>query len=475
MKKLLIVDDSREIRKQLKWGLGKEYRILLAESVDEALKLFEQHSPEVVTLDLGLPPDIDGATEGLRCLQSMLQSQSMTKIIVLSGNEDHANALAAVGMGAYDYYHKPIDLNELKTILSRAFHLAGLEAENLRLQSSASQNEENGYSGIFGQCPQMQQVFAMIKKVASIDVPVLILGESGTGKEVVARAIHNRGIRKDFNVVAINCGAIPESLLESELFGHEKGAFTGAQSRVQGKVEYAEGGTLFLDEIGEMAPLLQVKLLRFLQEKIIQRVGGREDIPVDTRIVAATNVDIQESIKNGEFREDLYYRIGVIAIELPPLRDRGDDIELLANIFLRRFGQEFGRKVRGFSSVALRWLRTYDWPGNVRELENKIKRAVVMAESPIVEACDLGFEEKQKTVEAGEFCENDTSPQVPTVANEYSFVGMTLKDARRQVESVLLQQALERSQGNILKAAEELAVSRPTFYDLLKKHGLHQS
>lgn len=475
MKKILIVDDSREIRKQLKWGLGKEYRILLAESVDEALKLFEKHSPEVVTLDLGLPPDIDGATEGLRCLQSMLQSQPMTKIIVLSGNEDHANALAAVGMGAYDYYHKPIDLNELKTILSRAFHLAGLEAENLRLQSSANQNEENGYSGIFGQCPQMQQVFAMIKKVASIDVPVLILGESGTGKEVVARAIHNRGIRKDFNVVAINCGAIPESLLESELFGHEKGAFTGAQSRVQGKVEYAEGGTLFLDEIGEMAPLLQVKLLRFLQEKIIQRVGGREDIPVDTRIVAATNVDIQESIKKGEFREDLYYRIGVIAIELPPLRERGDDIELLANVFLRRFGQEFGRKVRGFSSVALGWLRTYDWPGNVRELENKIKRAVVMAESPIVEACDLGFEEKPKTVEAGELCEKDAPLQVPTEVKEYSFVGMTLKDARRQVESVLLQQALERSQGNILKAAEELAVSRPTFYDLLKKHGLHQS
>ena len=474
MKKLLIVDDSREIRKQLKWGLGKEYRILLAESVDEALKLFAQHSPEVVTLDLGLPPDIDGATEGLRCLQSMLQSQPMTKIIVLSGNEDHANALAAIDMGAYDYYHKPIDLDELKIILSRAFHLAGLEKENRHLQISAGQSKENGYSGIFGQCSQMQQVFAMIKKVASIDVPILILGESGTGKEVVARAIHNRGIRKDGNVVAINCGAIPESLLESELFGHEKGAFTGAQNRIQGKVEYAEGGTLFLDEIGEMAPLLQVKLLRFLQEKVIQRVGGREDIPVDTRIVAATNVDIQESIQKGKFREDLYYRIGVITIELPPLRERGEDIELLANIFLRRFGQEFGQKVRGFSSVALKWLRTYDWPGNVRELENKIKRAVVMAESPIVEACDLGFEEKQVVTESVDPCEDGKLRQAPTAANEFSFTGMTLKDARRQVENVLLQQAMERSQGNILKAAEELAVSRPTFYDLLKKHGLHQ-
>ncbi|MCK5913515.1 MAG: PEP-CTERM-box response regulator transcription factor, partial [Desulfuromusa sp.] len=395
MEKLLIVDDSSEIRKHLKWGLGKEYRVLLAESVAEALKLFKQHAPKVVTLDLGLPPDIDGASEGLRCLQQMLQIQPTCKIIVLSGNEDHANALAAVDMGAYDYYHKPIDLDELKIILSRAFHVARLEEENRRLQISAGQDRDNGYSGIFGQCPQMQQVFAMIKKVASIDVPVLILGESGTGKEVVAKAIHSRGIRAASNIIAINCGAIPESLLESELFGHEKGAFTGAQNRVQGKVEYAEGGTLFLDEIGEMSPLLQVKLLRFLQEKMIQRVGGREDISVDTRIVAATNVNIQESISAGEFREDLYYRIGVITIELPPLRERGEDVELLANIFLRRFAQEFGQKIRGFSVVALKWLKDYDWPGNVRELENKIKRAVVMAESPIIEACDLGFEEKK--------------------------------------------------------------------------------
>ncbi|SEA45511.1 two component, sigma54 specific, transcriptional regulator, Fis family [Desulfuromusa kysingii] len=473
MQKLLIVDDSPEIRKQLKWGLGKEYRILLAESVDEALKFFKQHSPRVVTLDLGLPPDIDGATEGLRCLQSMLQQAPATKIIVLSGNEDHANALAAVSSGAYDYYHKPIDLDELKIILSRAFHLASLEDENHRLQISASLDQSNGYSGIFGQCPQMQQVFAMIKKVASIDVPILILGESGTGKEVVARAIHNRGIRKDGNVVAINCGAIPENLLESELFGHEKGAFTGAQNRVQGKVEYAEGGTLFLDEIGEMAPLLQVKLLRFLQEKVIQRVGGRDDISVDTRIVAATNVDIQNSIKSGKFREDLYYRIGVITIDLPPLRDRGEDIELLANIFLRRFGQEFGQKVRGYSSAAIEWLRTYQWPGNVRELENKVKRAVVMAESPIIEPCDLGFEEKQAAAEMTE-SHAKQKPQNVTVFNgEFDLTGVTLKEGRRQVERVLLKHALEQAQGNILKAAEELAVSRPTFYDLLKKHGLH--
>jgi two-component system NtrC family response regulator len=319
----------------------------------------------------------------------------------------------------------------------------------------------------------MQQVFSMIKKVASIDVPVLILGESGTGKEVVARAIHNRGIRKSGSMIAINCGAIPENLLESELFGHEKGAFTGAQNRVQGKIEYAEGGTLFLDEIGEMAPLLQVKLLRFLQEKVIQRVGGRTDIPVDTRIVAATNVDIEESIAAGSFREDLYYRIGVITINLPPLRERGDDIELLANIFLRKFGQEFGQKVRGYSTPALKWLRHYDWPGNVRELENKIKRAVVMTDSPIIEAHDLGFEEKPLDSAVAEESQSTGTDSVPR--DEISFSGLTLKDARRQVERTLLQQALERSQGNILKAAEELAVSRPTFYDLLKKHGLHQS
>lgn len=473
MEKLLIVDDSSEIRKQLKWGLAKNYRIILAESVDEAIKLFHQHHPKVVTLDLGLPPDIDGASEGLRCLGQMLQDQPTTKVIVLSGNEDHANALTAVDMGAYDYYHKPINLDELKIILSRAFHVAGLEAENRRLQVDAV-GSEKGYSGIFGQCPQMQQVFAMIKKVASIDVPVLILGESGTGKEVVARAIHNRGIRKDAKVVAINCGAIPETLLESELFGHEKGAFTGAQNRVQGKIEYSEGGTLFLDEIGEMSPVLQVKLLRFLQEKVIQRVGGREDITVDTRIVAATNVDIQESINDGRFREDLYYRIGVITIELPPLRERGDDIELLANIFLRKFGQEFGQKVRGFSSKALIELKEYDWPGNVRELENKVKRAVVMADSPIVSAGDLGFGSDDDFENGAE----NSQPAVregtaPTDA--FNFSGMTLKDARKQIEKTLIQQALERSQGNILKAAEELGVSRPTFYDLLKKYGLHQA
>ena len=468
MKKLLIVDDNKEIRKQLKWGLAKDYRILLAESVAEAMSLFEQHEPDVVTLDLGLPPDIDGATEGLRCLQQILYQRPATKVIVLSGNEDHANALAAVDMGAYDFYHKPINLDELKIILSRAFHVSELEAENERLQTEAV-SKSAGFSDIFGQCSQMLDVFSTIKKVASIDVPVLILGESGTGKEVVARAIHNRGIRAEGNFVAINCGAIPENLLESELFGHEKGAFTGAQNRVQGKVEYAAGGTLFLDEIGEMPPLLQVKLLRFLQEKTIQRVGGREDIPVDTRIIAATNIDIEEAIKVGDFREDLFYRIGVISMNLPPLRDRGDDIELLANLFLRRYGQEFGKKVRGFSVDATSYMREHSWPGNVRELENKVKRAIVMAENPIIESWDLGFTERAMDGD----CSDGRNAQegVP----QMGFEGLSLKEARSQLEHVLIQRAMEENQGNVQKAAEALSVSRPTFYDLLKKHGLFQS
>ena len=328
-------------------------------------------------------------------------------------------------------------------------------------------------TGFWGVTPEVEELLRTVEMVAPTDLSVLINGESGTGKEVIANALHQLSPRKKHPLISVNCGAIPEGILESELFGHEKGAFTGAQNRVQGKIEYAEGGTLFLDEIGEMSPLLQVKLLRFLQEKVIQRVGGREDIPVDTRIVAATNVNIEESIAEGRFREDLYYRIGVITINLPPLRERGDDVELLANIFLRKFGQEFGQKVRGYSSSALKWLHGYDWPGNVRELENKIKRAVVMADSPIVDAHDLGFEENPLSDGTSDDVQQQDGGSVPGA--EVSFSGMTLKDARRQVEQTLLQQALERSQGNILKAAEDLAVSRPTFYDLMKKHGLHQS
>jgi two-component system NtrC family response regulator len=458
MESILIVDDDNGIRKQLKWGLETDYKVLLAEDGRKALELFKQHEPKVVSLDLGLPPDADGASEGLRVLEEVLAAGKNTKVIVVSGNEDRSNALAAVGLGAYDFCQKPIELDTLKIILQRAFHLAELEAENRRLQESRAGGKAS-MEGLFGQCPQMEEIFSIIRKVGSIDVPILILGESGTGKELVARAIHENSLRKKGPFIPINCGAIPENLLEAELFGHEKGSFTGAQARVQGKVEFAHGGTLFLDEIGDMPLLLQVKLLRFLQEKVIQRVGGREDIEVDARIVAATNIDIEEAIKNGNFREDLYYRIGVVTAKLPTLRERGDDIAMLANLFMRRFAHEYKRRVKCFSVASLRVLNTYEWPGNIRELENRIKRAVVMSETQTIDPQDLGFAAK-----------NMSEDQDKTICYGVDVSGMKLKEARSVVEKGLLAEALEASQGNIMKAAEVLGVSRPTLYDLMKKH-----
>ncbi len=458
MESILIVDDDSGIRKQLKWGLEKDYRVLLAEDGRKALELFRQHEPKVVSLDLGLPPDADGASEGLRVLEEILAQDKGTKVVVVSGNEDHNNALAAVGLGAYDFCHKPIELDTLKVILSRAIHLADLEAENRRLQESQAGGRAS-MEGLFGQCPPMEEIFSIIRKVGSIDVPILVLGESGTGKELVARAIHENSLRKKGPFIPINCGAIPENLLEAELFGHEKGSFTGAQARVQGKVEFAHGGTLFLDEIGDMPLLLQVKLLRFLQEKVIQRVGGREDIEVDARIVAATNLDIDEAIKNGHFREDLYYRIGVVTAKLPPLRERGDDIAMLANLFMRRFAHEYKRRVKCFSVASLRVLNTYEWPGNIRELENRIKRAVVMTETQTIEPHDLGFT-------ANDMSDDQDNP--PHYGVDVG--GMNLKEARAAVEKSLLGEALAATQGNVMKAAESLGVSRPTLYDLMKKH-----
>lgn len=464
MEYLLVVDDDSGIRKQLKWGLDKEYKLLLAENGRKALELFSKHEPKIVTLDLGLPPDADGASEGLRVLEEILAQGKNTKVIVVSGNEEHSNALAAIGLGAYDFCQKPIDLETLKIILSRALHLANLEAENRRLQEKKAGGGAS-MEGIFGQCPPMEEIFSIVRKVGSIDVPVLILGESGTGKELVARAIHENSLRKNGPFIPINCGAIPENLLEAELFGHEKGSFTGAQARVQGKVEFAHGGTLFLDEIGDMPLLLQVKLLRFLQEKVIQRVGGREDIEVDARIVAATNLDIEEAIKGGGFREDLYYRIGVVTANLPPLRDRGDDIALLANLFMRRYAHEFKRRVKCFSVAALRNLNSYEWPGNIRELENRVKRAVIMTESLTIEPEDLGFAPEPET-------ERDESlADAPHYG--LNIKGLKLKEARSVVEKSLVEEAMADADGNILKAAKSLGVSRPTLYDLMKKHGIY--
>ena len=473
MEKLLIVDDSNEIRKQLKWGLGKEYKILLAEDVDTALKLYKKHQPKVVTLDLGLPPDIDGATEGFRCLEGMLAENHLAKIIVLSGNDERENVLQAISLGAYDFYQKPIDLAELKVILHRSFNLAAIEAENRRLQRALIV-DDGGMGGMLGQCPQMLEVFATIKKVATVDVPILVLGESGTGKELVGKAIHNRSLRKEGAFIPLNCGAIPENLLESELFGHEKGSFTGAQAQVRGKVEYAHEGTLLLDEIGEMPALLQVKILRFLQEKVIQRVGGREDVMVDARIIAATNIDIEKAIAEEKFREDLYYRIGVITIVLPPLRERGEDVVLLARVFLKRYSDEFSRKIRGFSNESLAAMQDYAWPGNVRELENKVKRAVVMAEGLMVEPWDLGLAERPAGMD--EKLEAADEPEINSQekgGGGMNISGMTIREARSLVERELLVTAMEQHNGNIVAAAKALGVSRPTLYDLMKKHGMH--
>ncbi len=456
MEKLLIVDDNEEIRKQLKWGLGGEYTILSASDGKEALALFKKHRPKVVTLDLGLSPLPNGTDEGFRCLEEILRSHSPTKVIVITGNDDRENALRAVQSGAYDFYQKPIELKELKVIISRALHLYNIEEENSSLRVAL--DKKNTFMGeMLGQCPQMLDVFATIRKIASSDVPVLIQGESGTGKELVARAIHTMSLRKDRAFIPINCGAIPENLLESEFFGHEKGAFTGALAQVQGKVEYAHKGTLFLDEIGELPSHLQVKLLRFLQEKIIQRVGGRENINVDARIIAATNVDISKSIQEGKFREDLYYRIGVIIIKLPPLRDRGDDIMLMSNLFLKRASNEFSKKIRGFSAASIELLKSYEWPGNVRELENRIQRAVLIAESSIIEPYDLNFAEK------------------PVLQNEPCTGGVTLREVRDRAEKNMISSAIEKHDGNVAKAASDLGVSRPTLYDLMKKHNIYFS
>lgn len=453
MEKLLIVDDSEEIRKQLKWGLGKDYEILPAKDGREAILFYRRHHPKVVMLDLGLPPDPDGSDEGFRCLEEILKISPATKVIVVTGNDERENALKAVQFGAYDFYQKPVKLDELRIIISRAYHLFELEEENRKLHKALGKKSE--LAGVIGQCPEMLEVFATIRKVASSDASILIAGESGTGKEMISRAIHSMSLRKDHPFIAINCGAIPEHLLESELFGHEKGAFTGAHTQVQGRFEYADKGTLFLDEIGELSLSLQVKLLRFLQERIIQRVGGREDIHVDTRILAATSIDIPKAIKEGKFREDLYYRIAVITVKLPPLRDRKDDILLLANFFLRRFSDELKKKVIGFSPASVDLLETYQWPGNVRELENKVQRAVIMCETSVIEPTDFGIAEiSQKR-------------RLPLLES------MTLKEAKALVERELIISSIARHKGNLAQISDELEISRPTLYDLMRKHGLN--
>jgi two-component system NtrC family response regulator len=444
--KVLIVDDDEDLRTQMKWALVQDYNVVLAEDRQSALKAFQKKKPDVVTLDLGLPPHPASVEEGFATLSEILTLNPMAKIIVITGRGEKEYALKAVADGAYDFLQKPVEIDELKVVLKRAIYLAGLEREHREMQDGLS---HVGFQSMLGSSPQMQEVFTTIKKVASSDVPVLITGDSGTGKELVARAIHNLSGRKNGPFIPINCGAIPENLIESELFGHERGAYTGAHIQRKGKIEMAQSGTLFLDEIGELPLLLQVKLLRFLQEQMVERIGGREMIPVDTRVLTATNRDIKEAMSNGSFREDLYFRIGVITIQLPRLREREGDILLLSQAFLNRYAKEGKKRLTGFTREAVDAIESYDWPGNVRELENKIKRAVVMAEGIKVTPDDLeigsGVEEKQP---------------------------IGLKEARELLERKMVLDALARNQDSISQTAEDLGISRPTLYDLMNKLGI---
>jgi two-component system NtrC family response regulator len=444
--KLLIVEDDSGLRAQMKWALAQDYEVFQAEDRPSALAFLKSEQPPVVTLDLGLPPRPDGVEEGFRALGEMLEQDGLVKVIIITGQGEKDNALKAVGQGAYDFFCKPIQIDELKVVLSRAFHLSQLEMENRELQQRVSQE---AFEEMLGTSPKMQEVFAAIRKVATTEVPVLITGESGTGKELVARAIHRESCKKDGPFVVINCGAIPENLLESELFGHEKGAFTGAHIQRKGRIEAARGGTLFLDEIGELSLPLQVKILRFLQEQKIERIGGREEISVDARVLAATNMDLKQGISDGRFREDLYYRIGVVSIDLPPLREREGDILLLANVFLKKYVSENKKKITGFNKQALREIEVHSWPGNIRELENRIKRAVIMAEGSRITPVDL---------------------ELASIHGKYE--GKSLKESRDAIERDLIKRTISRNKGNLTKAAEELGVSRPTLYELMEKLGI---
>jgi two-component system, NtrC family, response regulator len=442
--KVLIVDDDDEVRTQMKWALSPQYEVSLAEDRPTALSLLNKDRPNVVTLDLGLPPSPGDTREGFLALADMLQVDPLLKVLVITGQNERENGMEAIGQGAYDFFSKPVKVDDLKVILERAIHVQTLERERRDL---FEKGKFDAFEGMIGSSPQMQRVFATIEKVADTDAAVLISGESGTGKELVARAIHRRSSRNSGPFIAINCGAIPENLLESELFGHEKGAFTGAHMQRQGRVEMAQGGTLFLDEIGELSAALQVKLLRFLQEHEIERVGGRSLIHIDARVLAATNIDLTKAMAAGRFREDLYYRLGVVNLAMPPLRDREGDIAVLAKAFLHR--QIAGReKNLVFTSKALTVLEAHPWPGNVRELENRIQRAAIMAENGRI------------------------TPQDLTLTSPADHGDQSLSKAREAVEREMVEAALARNKGNLTRAAADLEISRPSLYELIEKLGI---
>ncbi|MES2899828.1 MAG: PEP-CTERM-box response regulator transcription factor [Pseudomonadota bacterium] len=444
-KKLLIVEDDKGLQKQLRWTFD-EYEVVFAADRDGALAQMRRHRPAVVTLDLGLPPDPDGAGEGLAALQQLLAEAPLVKVIVLTGNQERANALRAIGMGACDFHQKPCDPEMLKLLVQRAFHLHALQDEHARkLQIDG----DSPLAGIVSRDPDTLRLCRSIEKLAPSSARVMLLGESGSGKELFARALHQLSARRAHRFVAINCAAIPTDLLESELFGHEKGAFTGAGQQTLGKIELAQGGTFFLDEVGDMALALQAKLLRFVQERVIERIGGRTEIAIDARIVCATHQDLKALVAQGRFREDLYYRLGEVALTIPPLRERIGDKVLLARHFKQRACAQERRSGLAFSDEALAAIEDWPWPGNVRELENCIRRAVIMCEGPQISARDLGLP-----------------------ASTRSEAPVNLRQVREAAEYKVMVTALARTDGCIVKAAELLGVSRPTLYDLMHHHGI---
>ena len=443
--KILLVEDDPGLQKQLKWSLA-DYELVMAADRDSAIAQLRRHEPAVVLLDLGLPPDADGATEGLATLQQILSLAPATKVIVVTGNLDRGNAVKAIQLGAYDFFQKPFDPDVLALMIARALHVHALEIENRLL---AARQHGSALQGLITSSEPMLKVCRTVEKVAPANVTVLLLGESGTGKEVLARGVHELSPRTDKRFVAINCAAIPDTLLESELFGYEKGAFTGAAKQTIGRIEYANEGTLFLDEIGDLPMPLQAKLLRFLQERVIERLGGRGEIPVDVRVVCATHRDLADMIREGSFREDLYYRLSEITVKIPPLRDRPGDAVLLAQAFLERYARELGRNLRGFTADALGAIEAHAWPGNVREMENLIKRATIMAEGASVSSADLGLE-----------------------SLEGPGLSFNLRQARESAERLAVSRAIAHVNGNMVKAAELLGVSRPTLYDLMSRFGI---
>ncbi len=442
---LLIVEDDPALQKQMRWAFD-QYEVILASDRETALSQLRRSEPAVVTMDLGLPPDPDGTTEGFRLLQEMLSLAPDVKVIVLTGQHDRSNAIKAVGMGAYDFFAKPFEPEILGMTIDRAFRLYDLQQENKRLDAM---RQHDALGGLLTRDPDMLRICRTVEKVAGTGATVMLLGESGTGKEMLARGVHDLSPRRKERFVAINCAAIPETLLESELFGYEKGAFTGAAKTTPGKLEVANRGTLFLDEIGDLPAALQAKLLRFLQERVIERVGGREEIPVDVRVVCATHQNLRALIKEGRFREDLYYRLAEIVVDIPPLRSRHGDAVLLARAFMQRFAEEQKRSAMTLTQEAVDAVEAYQWPGNVRELENCVKRAVIMAESNRIGVEDLGLE----------LVEPDSGM-------------LNLRQVREEAERRAVVRVLSKVNGNIARAAEILGVSRPTLYDLMHRFGL---